>query len=109
MFAILNSTPLKINLPVAWAWSWISNPLTMMPLYYGYYWLGAQIVPSDSGFVQVEIAFEELGFLGVWGALEPILIQFILGSLIASISASVFGYVATLAIVDFVHQRRGNK
>ena len=36
--------PLRANIPVAMALVWISNPLTMVPLYFCFYWLGNLIV-----------------------------------------------------------------
>ena len=35
---------LKFNVPLACAMVWISNPLTMIPLYYGMYWLGVLLL-----------------------------------------------------------------
>lgn len=34
----------RFNVPIACAMVWISNPLTMIPLYYGMYWLGVLIM-----------------------------------------------------------------
>ena len=34
----------KFNIPLACAMVWISNPLTMIPLYYGMYWLGVLLL-----------------------------------------------------------------
>ena len=35
---------LKFNVPLACAMVWISNPFTMIPLYYGMYWLGVLLM-----------------------------------------------------------------
>lgn len=35
---------LKFNIPIACAAVWISNPFTMIPLYYGMYWLGVVLL-----------------------------------------------------------------
>ncbi len=31
----------RFNLPVAFAFTWVNNPLTLIPLYYGYYYFGS--------------------------------------------------------------------
>ena len=45
MVVLVAATPkLKFNVPLACAMVWISNPLTMIPLYYGMYWLGVLLL-----------------------------------------------------------------
>jgi len=38
--------PWGANMPIAIALIWLSNPLTIIPLYYSYYWLGTVILPG---------------------------------------------------------------
>jgi hypothetical protein len=42
--------PWKANIPVAIALVWLSNPLTIVPLYYSFYWVGTLLtaVPTRS-------------------------------------------------------------
>lgn len=45
MVVLIAAIPkLKFNLPVACAMVWISNPFTMIPLYYSMYWLGVLLL-----------------------------------------------------------------
>lgn len=45
MVVLVSAIPkLKFNIPLACAMVWISNPLTMIPLYYGMYWLGVLVL-----------------------------------------------------------------
>lgn len=39
--------PLRANIPVAIAVSWISNVFTMIPMYFAYYWFGALILGME--------------------------------------------------------------
>ncbi len=34
-------TVLRFNLPAAFAFTWVNNPLTVIPMYYGYYYFGS--------------------------------------------------------------------
>lgn len=38
----------RYNIVVAFAFSWIINPFTLIPIYYGYYYLGCLILGGDS-------------------------------------------------------------
>ncbi len=39
--------PLRANIPIAVALVWISNPFTVIPIYFGCYWLGAILLGED--------------------------------------------------------------
>ena len=39
--------PLRANIPVAVALVWISNPFTVIPIYFGCYWLGAALMGEE--------------------------------------------------------------
>ena len=38
------AVPLRGNLPVALVMCWITNPITLIPFYFSYYWLGALLL-----------------------------------------------------------------
>jgi uncharacterized protein len=40
--------PWGANMPIAIALIWLSNPFTILPLYYSYYWLGTVILPGPA-------------------------------------------------------------
>lgn len=81
------------NLPLSVALVWLSNPLTMPPLFYGAYRLGAYILNEPI----IEFNFE-LSFHWLASILETIAPSLLLGSFIlACISASV-GYFSLMLL-----------
>lgn len=38
------AVPLRANLPVAMAMVWITNPVTVIPIYFSFYWLGTLLM-----------------------------------------------------------------
>lgn len=79
---------LRVNLPIALASVWATNPVTMGPLLYAEYRLGAWLLGRKGGEFQFELSLEWLaeGFLTIW---QPML----LGTLIFAITFSVLGYL----------------
>ncbi|MDX1608785.1 MAG: DUF2062 domain-containing protein [Halofilum sp. (in: g-proteobacteria)] len=78
---------LRGNFLAAFAVSWISNPLTLAPLYFGYYLLGQRVVEPLIN----PLAFFSDGSLPV-GALGAV--SFTLGSLLVALPAAAAGYLA---------------
>ncbi len=79
---------LRVNLPIALASVWISNPLTMAPMLYGQYRFGLWLMGSEKrqrrGFEpSLDWFWQELGT--IW---QPLL----LGSLVAGILCALAGY-----------------
>ena len=74
------------NLPISVALVWITNPLTMPPIYYACYKLGAWVlgVSVEQDFVMSHTYFQEV-FSVIW---QP----FLLGCLLVSIVSSIAGY-----------------
>ncbi len=56
-------TVLRFNIVVAYAFTWIINPFTVIPLYYGYYYVGSLILGGES----------IMGTAGFEKAMEPII------------------------------------
>jgi uncharacterized protein (DUF2062 family) len=80
--------PLRVNLPISVALVWISNPLTMPPLFYFAYTLGTWILGIPERNFHFEMSFEWLG-----SGLEAIWQPFLLGCLVMGISSSLLGYL----------------
>lgn len=84
---------LRINLPLAVALVWVTNPFTMPPLFYLCYKVGAWIIGS----VDHELAFAwswewfRRGLVKVW---EP----FLLGCSVVGLVAALAGYFGTRAL-----------
>lgn len=87
----------RVNLPVSVALVWLTNPLTMPPIFYFAYLVGAWILntpPSDIEFnLSMEWLKSELSV--IW---EP----FLLGCLICGIVSAALGYVATRLIWRYI-------
>lgn len=77
----------KVNLPLSVALVWVSNPLTMPPLFYGCYLLGEWILGGPTQ----EFAFE-LSWAWLMHSLSTIGPAFITGCLVAASAAAIIGY-----------------
>ena len=78
----------RCNLPVSVATVWVSNPVTMAPLFFAAHELGAWMLDRPPGDFRIELSlrwlFEELG--KVW---EPLL----LGCFVLGLASAVLGQV----------------
>jgi len=81
---------LRVNLPVAVAMVWISNPLTMPPLFYAAYKLGSFIMGTGAQSFHMELSLDWLlhGLGAIW---QP----FLLGCLVMGIVCAIVGYCVT--------------
>lgn len=78
---------LRINVPVAILASWLSNPVTFGPMYYGAYRLGLALLGSPPAVARSEFSMPQLDVLiqDIW---QPLLV----GCLVAGTSLSVGAY-----------------
>ncbi|MGI9235996.1 MAG: DUF2062 domain-containing protein [Woeseiaceae bacterium] len=88
LMGALSALALRINIPVAALSTWVSNPLTMGPLYYFAYRLGVNIlnIPQKPFNFELSIDWVTHTFVSIW---QPML----LGSVLLGIAAAVVGYV----------------
>jgi len=77
----------SVNLPLSVALVWISNPVTIPPLFYSAYLLGAHILDEPI----IEFTFE-LSYRWLGQMLETIAPSLLLGCLILGISSALCGY-----------------
>jgi len=84
---------LRVNLPIAVALVWITNPLTLAPVSYFCYQLGAWILGTPIHAVEFQISWE-------WISTELIRIwkPFLFGSLLVSTMSAVIGYFGIRAL-----------
>ncbi|PKF62586.1 DUF2062 domain-containing protein [Psychromonas sp. psych-6C06] len=76
-----------VNLPLSVALVWISNPITMPPLFYGAYRLGASILNEPIREFHFELSFHWLAH-----AIETIAPALLLGSFILGVISAASGY-----------------
>lgn len=107
--ATLVALMLRINIPVAALTTFVSNPLTMPPIYYFNYRLGALILPGDSAPFRFEPTLDWFTstFLTMW---QPLL----LGSVLAGGAAALVGYVALdllwrYSLADYKARKRARR
>ena len=78
----------RCNVPVAVAMVWVSNPVTVAPLFYAAHKLGEWMLDRPPGDFRIELSlrwlFEELG--NVW---EPLL----LGCFVMGIASAIVGHI----------------
>ncbi|MET0107062.1 MAG: DUF2062 domain-containing protein [Sedimenticola sp.] len=107
--AAATAIPARVNLPISVALVWISNPLTMPPMFYFNYLVGALFVGNGAEAADFEMTLEWFSqSMGqIW---QPLY----LGSLICGIIAALLGYVVMrglwrLHIVSHLKRRRERK
>ena len=82
----------RANLPLSAALVWLSNPLTMPPLFYGAYLVGCQLLGQPSQ--HIEITFTWAWLVSVFETVAPPLL---LGSLVLALLSALVGYVLVRA------------
>lgn len=88
MLAVLAFIPLlRFNVPIAIAMVWLSNPITMPPMYYmeyetGLYFMGQEALPN----IELTLEWFETNF-------EEILVPLYIGTIFYSVSGSILAYL----------------
>lgn len=87
LFAVLVAIWLRVNLPLAAVLTWVTNPVTMPPVFYLAYRLGAMILghPVETTHFEMTWSWVEGTLMNIWPAL-------LIGNLIFATLASVLGY-----------------
>jgi len=78
---------LRCNLPVSVALVWISNPVTMPPIFYGSYKLGSLIVGTEAVHIDWSLGTEQ-----VLHQLNQILVPLLVGCTVAGLFFATLGY-----------------
>lgn len=104
VLAALMAVALRVNLPVTLTAVFITNPLTMVPLYMAAYWVGALLLGID---MQPRTSNQSLQ--AFWHG--PFWQPFLLGCLVLGLAIAVLGYVLLGALwhtslVRKYHQRK---
>jgi len=92
-----------VNLPVSVVMVWLSNPITMPPMFYGCYLLGAWLLGTPTNEFSFELSWTWLSesLLHIW---QP----FLFGCLMAAIVSSLIGYFGMRLIWRFVMVNKWN-
>ncbi|XOZ34727.1 DUF2062 domain-containing protein [Halomonadaceae bacterium KBTZ08] len=99
LFMILGCVALRGNFPAAFAVSWLSNPITMAPLYWAFHELGEQLT------VVLPVSLDIIPAWMLEGIGDAMTFTAI-GSLLVAIPFSVGGYLATHGLSRWLQIRR---
>jgi len=106
IYAAAMAIIIRANLPISVVLVWITNPVTMGPMLYFAYKLGAWILGVPPGQFHIELSV-------VWLKTEMLMIwkPFLLGLLIVSVGGAVLGYFGVqfmwrLHIINYIKQKR---
>ena len=105
LFAAILALLLRINIPVAALTTFVSNPLTMGPLYYFNYRIGAALLSRDPSGFEFDLSMDWVTetFVLIW---QPMM----LGSLLVGAIASLIGFMALDAIWRYsIHDYKSRK
>lgn len=103
---------IRFNTLTAFAFTWVNNPITLIPMYYGYYYLGSLILGRSEmmtleGFHQLMDPVTQSGYFwqslrafGLLGA--DIVLRWAAAAVIVAILSGILGY----AVGYFVQSRR---
>jgi len=88
LVSVLGSLLIRCNIPVAAVSTFISNPLTIGPMFYFSYRAGASLLGIEPGPFAIELSLAWLGstFMSIW---QPL----ILGSVLVGTISAVIAYV----------------
>lgn len=89
ILAAAAAIPLRVNLPLSVAMVWVSNPITMPPMFYFCYMVGTWIIGAPSQAFSFELSWQWL-----MNSIETIGPAFLLGCLICGMVASAAGYLS---------------
>ena len=122
ILAILAATVFNMNRPAAIIPVWITNPLTVAPIYTFNYWLGTQVWGGPP-LAEVSRLFVNIGHtlthLEFWDIKEQfmamlqmgkeILIPLVIGSVAIGTVAGLLVYILSLKFLSFFFTRRSQK
>lgn len=80
----------SVNLPISVVLVWITNPLTMPPMFFSAYWLGAKLLGEHARPIDFELSREWLTSAHMAAIWEP----FLLGCLVLAVASALLGVVA---------------
>lgn len=89
VLSAIGAIPLRVNLPISVALVWITNPITIPPIFYSCYLLGCWVLGQPPALHGFELSSEWLAH-----ELNIIWKPFLLGCFIAGTISSILGYVS---------------
>lgn len=87
LIAAVASLFVRSNLPISVSLVWLTNPLTIPPMFYFAYWVGTLIIGAEVGYIDFEVS---LGWLKA--ELDHIWLPLLVGSLACGLLSGSLGY-----------------
>jgi uncharacterized protein len=104
------------NVIASLPWSWISNPFTTVPIFYGCYRVGMLITPGEWKLVSFERVREIVdkfnhlsmadGFATGYAVVVDIFVPMLVGAILVGGIAAVLGYLLIVRAVAVMQERR---
>jgi len=94
----------RVNLPLSVALVWLTNPLTMPPIFFLNYQIGTLFLPTHEKVENFELSMEWLG-----NSLDQIWLPLYLGSFIAGIVLAILGFISIRLIWRWILVKRYHK
>jgi uncharacterized protein (DUF2062 family) len=88
LVAMVLALALRLNIPAAVAGTFLTNPLTLVPMYISAYWLGCHVLGLGFHDIRFELSWHWLttGLIPIW---KP----FLLGCLMLGLASAIAGYI----------------
>jgi len=109
LLAAITAIIARVNLPISVVLVWITNPLTMGPMFYFAYKVGTWILGHDARNIKFQLTIEWLtqSLHAVW---QP----FLLGCFVVGVTCSVVGFVGLrgiwrLKVVQSMNERKAKR
>ena len=83
----------RVNLPISVALVWVTNPITIPPMFYGAYWIGTLVTGDQATLKPFQFSWEWLQSLS-----NDILLPLLIGSMICATVSAILGYSLILWI-----------
>ncbi len=110
LFALVTRRLFYFNRAAALTVIYISNPLTVAPIYYGLYWVGTCFVAGQATLQQFQQILTSEGFAGWWQAMTDLVtdvgMPLIVGTLVVAPAAAVATYPLTRCLLQWYRGHR---
>jgi len=88
IFSAATAIVARVNLPIAVALVWLTNPITMPPIFYFCYLVGTWLLPAHEAIPDFQLSLE-----WIMNSLDDIWQPLYLGSAIVGLASGLLGYV----------------
>ena len=106
LLAAVAAVAFRVNILIAVPTVWISNPITMPPIFYFCYLVGAAVLKTPAQDFNFELSYEWLlsGLLHIW---QPFLLGcFLVGSIAAITALALTRVLWRLHIISYIKAKR---